>query len=117
MSQSHLEYCNGQDRKVIYALVKKVLADGYSISINDGEDTTVEFSTDRVEILKAMTSTGEDYLMVNSGSKELGYFYLIYDNGSDDEPMVVISDVGYSNTPEGRYCSDLYEALDQQFGR
>ena len=39
-----------------------------------------------------MSSTGEDFIIAsNNKGKRMGWFYLIYYNGSDDDAMVCIS--------------------------
>jgi len=103
--------CNWQDRIVVYLLVKHILSDGHSISIwnGDPEEPEIDKSTDMSEIFKASTAADEDLFEIynNEGTK-LGWFYLIYCNGSAHEPMVVITD--YSDTP---YCNKLWKTLDR----
>ena len=65
-------------------LIKAALNDGYSISVNDGEETTVVKSTDTDEIAAATRSTDEDYLIFfNSHGIKAGWVWLIWGNGRD----------------------------------
>lgn len=45
-------------------LIDDALAAGFTIDVNDGEDTPLENSTDKAAILAAMRSTDEDYLIL-----------------------------------------------------
>lgn len=73
-------------------LVNAALASGYTISVNDGEEWTVKNSRSRQEILDAMGTTGEDYLMVRTAEgAKIAQYYLIYQNGAD-----VVSDWSYT---------------------
>jgi hypothetical protein len=45
-------------------LVESILADGYSVSVYDGESYQVRLCSERDEVLKAMGSTGSDVLRV-----------------------------------------------------
>ncbi|MER9176201.1 hypothetical protein NKH72_21730 [Mesorhizobium sp. M0955] len=76
------------ERRIAECLVKDILAAGYAISVNDGEETTLKRSIDATAILKAMFTTDEDYLMVHDVAdgagfqvKHFGYVWLIYGNG------------------------------------
>lgn len=53
------------ERMVVGRVIADALAAGYAISVNDGEETTVKRSIDPAAILKAMFTTGEDYLLVH----------------------------------------------------
>lgn len=85
------KYATETERKIIHKLVDDALAAGYSISVTDGEETTVTQSRDRAVILGAMATTGEDVLTIwdpNAGatvgvSKRLGAVWFIYGNDAD----------------------------------
>ena len=66
-------------------LVQFLLARGYALSVNDGEETTVHMSKNEQEILLAMFTTDEEILYVNCtvDYEMLGYIELIYGNGAD----------------------------------
>ena len=105
-----IDGCNWQDRIVVYLLVKHILSDGHSISIwnGDPEEPEIDKSTDMSEIFKATTLADEDVFAIhNTEGKKLGWFYLIYCNGSAHDPMVVITD--HSNND---YCNKLYQKLE-----
>ena len=109
-----IEGCNWQDRIVVYLLVKHILSDGHSITIwnGDPEEPEIDKSTDMSDIFKASTASGEDLFEIyNNKGKKLGWFYLIYCNGSAQkgaaEPMIVITD--HSNND---YSNRLYQKLE-----
>lgn len=76
----------GIEKSICECLVDTLLAAGFTITVNDGEEDVTHDSTDRAEIVAAMYSTDEDYLHVRKESIG-GWFRLIYGNGPD-----VISD-------------------------
>lgn len=52
------------ERKIVFAAITQLLAAGYSLGVNDGEETTIHHSRDVKAIKKAMFTTDEDYLFV-----------------------------------------------------
>ena len=76
---------NLTETQVATKLVQFLLARGYALSVNDGEETTVHMSKNEQEILPAMFTTDEEILYVNCTvtNKMLGYIELIYGNGAD----------------------------------
>lgn len=73
-------------------LIVAALKSGYTVSVNDGEEWTVKKSTKRNEILNAMGTTGEDYIMIrNADGAKIAQYRMIYENGTD-----VISDWSYT---------------------
>lgn len=81
------------ERPVISAMIKAILKAGHSVSICDGAETVVDMSKDASLIKSQLGHTGEDYINIMSKDGEcIGWFYLIYNNGSDEDPMIVISD-------------------------
>lgn len=109
------EYCNDDDRKAIHALVDAVLADGNNISIHNGgepDEYEIEDSTDKLAILNAMMASGEDTVSVlNAEGVSQGYFILIGDNGSEGEPMIVISDYVAND-----YCDSVIKRVEAAVG-
>ena len=73
-------------------IVDDVLAAGYSISVQDGEEITVRRSTTRAEILDALQTTAEDMLYIHNEPRTY-WVRLIWGNDVD-----VISD--YSGPDE-----------------
>ena len=52
------------EREIAVAVIKALLAAGYSLGVNDGEETTIHHSTDAKAIENAMFTTDEDWLLV-----------------------------------------------------
>lgn len=80
------------ETQIIQATVSALLEEGYFLSVNDGEENTVEFVTNGAEVLKAMRTTDEDYLLVHEPETldQIGWVRFIYGNGN--EGLDVISD-------------------------
>ena len=89
-------YCNIYDRMYCHTLIKEILDAGYSVTVNDGEDDCLVESRDFAEILESMSmsQSGEDIIIpCDSAGEGVGWFYLIYANGSEGEPMICMSDM------------------------
>ena len=52
------------ERKIAVAAITQLLAAGYSLGVNDSEETTIHHSRDAKAIEKAMFTTDDDYLLV-----------------------------------------------------
>lgn len=52
------------EREIATQVITDLLAAGYSLGVNDGEECTIKHSTDKAAILKAMFTTDEDWLLV-----------------------------------------------------
>jgi hypothetical protein len=52
------------EKAICTKVVDVLLAAGYSLGVNDGDDITIHHSTDRKAILKALFTTDEDYLYI-----------------------------------------------------
>lgn len=85
------------DHKIIETAIDSLLAAGYAVRVNDGEEVCLGSSGDKAEIFAALFSTGEDYLIPLKANHACGWIRLIYGN----EPGVVISD----------YTTNLEEVL------
>ena len=104
------EYCNMDDRVAVQILIDELLSRNCSVSVNDGEETCLYLSDDYAEILEHLTSTGEDFVSASaSDGLPLGWFYLIYNNGSEGNPIVVISD--FLDT---KFCGSVYQAVERR---
>ena len=102
---NYSEYLPKNERPLITALLKEIISRGVSITINNGEEYII--TSDKLsELQPELAGTGEDWI-----SFEGGCFYLIYNNGSDDDPMVAISD--YSDNP---LCDEIYNRLSAKYG-
>lgn len=86
-------YAGKEEAVVARRLVRKALELGYAVSVNDGEEWTVKKSTDRMEILSALASTGGDTLKFRNAEtgESVGWMSLLYQNGPGDE---LIADYG-----------------------
>lgn len=71
-------------------LVAKAIAQGYKVSVCDGEEYCLKRSVDIIEICKAMQSTDSDMLVFHTfAGDNVGWVSLVWGNGED-----VISDYG-----------------------
>jgi hypothetical protein len=94
------------ERPVLLALVKAILKRGHAVSIWMDDEPIIEGSTDLEEIIRNLAAGDQDELLIGD---DLGWFSLIYNNGSEHEPMVVISD--YS---ANELCEDIYRDTEQE---
>lgn len=98
------------ETRIIRKLVGDLLAYGYLLGVNDGEEITVERSHSRKAIFDALRTTDEDYLLVyrpNTTGGAFGWVRLIYGNGCD-----VLSDHTTNLDEELRAVTDLANRLD-----
>ena len=100
----YTEYVDHQDRRVLNLLLRKVLSDGYLVSVSDGEETVLDNSGDFDEITSALNGTGEDWInIVDSDSREvITAFYCLYGEADKDEPLELFADY---------YSGDYSEAM------
>ena len=104
------EHCNMDDRVAAQCLINELLAADCTITINDGEEDCLEQSSDLTEILEAMSSTGEDVVIpFDKDGNDLGWFHLIYANGSEGNPMILISDLVANS-----FCESIYSKVAAQ---
>lgn len=76
------DYVSPSDRAQAVWLVNSILAKGWTISVNDGEEWTVKKSKDAAEILPALASTDNDTLRVrDAAGAVVGSAWLIWGNG------------------------------------
>ena len=74
--------------------------EGHTISVNDGEVTTVKRSRNREQILLALCTTGIDDLLVRDANGDFaGWFHLIWGNDPDGCELVAdFTDNDFCNT-------------------
>jgi hypothetical protein len=96
MDRPFANHRNEIERQIIVQLVSDLLAAGYSVGVNDGEDDTLAPCRDEAQIYGAMSTTDEDRLLTESAEGRRGWVWLVYGNGAD-----VISD----------YTTDLPEEV------
>lgn len=98
------------EKKIVERLVTDLIAAGFSLSVNDGEEVTVERSTDIQAIFAALSSTDSDYLLVHSvpmKRDEHRWVRLIWGNDVD-----VISDYHTSLEPYLAGANALANEID-----
>jgi len=96
-----MEPIQDQEYEVAKRTILALLEAGYTVSVFDTVETTVEKSNDIVEILQAMRTTGEDYLIAYEGDENKGWVRFVYGNSGWD----VIND----------YTTNLEDALNSVF--
>ena len=104
MPNSLSQYATTGEARVARKLVKAALARELSISVNDGEETTVKRSRDYRAIVDAMATTGEDYLTMYAPTGDrVGTFVLIYGNDESGEELI-------SDHTDNDICGNMYRA-------
>ena len=90
------------------AIVRAALANGWKISVNDGEEWTVKASTNYREITSAMFSTDEEILRFrDKDGARIGSVYLFYCN----QPYEIIADCTDNPTMDA-FLNPLQERFD-----
>lgn len=108
------------ERAIAERLVTDAIAQGYQVSVSDGEEWTVKRSTDSKTIMAALFSTDEGYIRIRKEGEaaSVGTFTLVYDNDGWD----VIADWSYSAETEAvmqriqRGASELATAIEIKYG-
>jgi hypothetical protein len=105
MPNTLTQYATTGEARVARKLIRAALAEGWSVSVNDGYETTVTRSTREREILDAMGTTCEDIITIHLpiGGKSGGRFWLIYGNAEDGEELIV-------DHTDNENCDRLYRA-------
>ena len=87
------------ERLIAHDLINAIVGSDCNVSIWDGEEYAVKYSTDVEEILSAMSHTGEDNLQIYDAAMVFprdretayeGFVYLVYGN----EPENLVADYG-----------------------
>jgi hypothetical protein len=103
-----IEHATDNEKKIVGKLVEDLLATpGISLSVNDGEEVTINRSTDAGAIFAALASAGEDYLIVHQLGKVNRWVRLIWGNDVD-----VISDYHVALEPYMTGANALANELD-----
>ena len=93
--------------QIIQATINLFLHDGFVLSVNDGEVTTVNRSTNPLLIFAAMKTTEEDYLLVHKrGESRNGWVRFIYGNGEAE----VVNDYTINLEPQ---MAEVYKLIDE----
>ena len=78
---------------VLKKVVKAAIKNGWTVSLNDGEEWTVKRSRDANEVIDAAMTTDEDYLRFrDADGNNMGAVYFVYGNSPDE----VINDYSVS---------------------
>lgn len=95
------------ERPVLLALVKAILKRGYLVSVEMEEECMVEPTKSLDDVIKNLAAGDADVLSFGTGNGyESGWFSLIYNNGSEHEPMIVISDFSSNDV-----CDEIYKEV------
>jgi len=107
------------ERPVLLALVKAILKRGYAVDIEMDNEQIITFSENLEEIIKNLAAGDMDCLIVRrtddvldddgSAFTNVGWFNLIYNNGSQHEPMIVISDYTANDV-----CDEIMREVEQE---
>ena len=85
----------GVERKIVLMCAKSLIAKGYSIAVNDGCETTTNYTGDIAVIEAALFTTDEDYLLTHKRGCVASFVRFVYGNSGPD----VINDYGMSLEP------------------
>jgi hypothetical protein len=100
------------ERPALLALVKAILKRGHTISIYLEDEPMIEHSGDLAEVIKNLAAGDLDSLVIETdGGNSVGWFSLIYNNGSEHEPMIVISDHSANEV-----CNEIMREVEQEVG-
>lgn len=84
-----LEYLTTGEAKIARRLISEIMAEGYSVSVYDGEETTLKRSRKFSQILAAMGTTGSDVILARDKAGEcVARFLLVYGNADDGSELI-----------------------------
>jgi hypothetical protein len=101
------------ENAIINKTLDVLLAAGYSLEVNDGEETTTPITTDKAMLLEAMYTTDEDYLYcsksINGDFVRSGYVWFVY--GNDGHEVIADYTVSLEDVlaPVNAYSAELCE--------
>jgi hypothetical protein len=72
------------EMRIARALVRKLLDEGMTINVFDGEEVTLNQSSSEEDIMAALRTTDEDILYVYQGETRMGFIHLVYGNDGWD---------------------------------
>jgi len=70
------------ERRIVTALIDRALAEGYELSVHDGEEWHL-WTTDRAKVIDAIMNTDEDRLYLRKDG-HTAWVYLVYGNSGWD---------------------------------
>lgn len=105
MPNSLSQYATTGEARAARKLVRAALAEGWTVSVNDGAETTVRRSIREREIIDALCTTGEDVITIHLpvSGKSGGTFWLIYGNDPSGEELI-------ADMSDNENCERLYKA-------
>jgi len=75
------KFATAGERRIVRAIVRAAIDSGFLLSVHDGEEITVKKSGDRMAILSALATTGEDNLIFHEkDGTRVGRVYLVWGN-------------------------------------
>lgn len=100
------------ERPVVTALLTACLAGGENtISVYDGEEWSVKRTKSISKITDQLGAAEEDQLVIRNANKEqIGWFWLIYNNGSEGDPVIVIADYTAND-----FCDEIHNVLMSRY--
>lgn len=73
------------EQHIAWAAIRQLLEAGFSLGVNDGEETVLRYCRDAKKVFAAMLSTDDDYLLVyDLASKKIGWIHFVYGNDGYD---------------------------------
>lgn len=82
-----IPHASTNEKLIVGKLVTDLLAAGFTLSVDDGEEVTVERSTDPAAIFPALSSTDADRLLIHrantSDKGRISWVYLVWGNDHD----------------------------------
>ena len=101
------QHCNMDDRVCVNILIDELLQRDKAIRVHDGEEWVLEKAIrNKTKILESLSHSGYDMVEFDQGA-----FDLIYNNGSDDDPIILISDY-----TDNAISNEVYEAVKNKLG-
>lgn len=90
---------NDQEKKYLREIIERALRDGCVCSVYDGEETTISLSRDVDQILGALGTVEEEWLVLhnNIGHNWVGQVFLVYGNDPDE----VVNDYSWHRDTDG----------------
>jgi hypothetical protein len=92
------------ETKIAERLVDDILAAGYTITVNDGQEDTVIRSNHKPDIMAALRTTCWDYMKIMKDADRIGWFWLVWGNGVD-----LVSDYSWRASDGEQVMADLLE--------
>lgn len=72
------------EKRIVRRVIDDALKDGFALSVDDGEEVTVDRSTDAEKIMGATMTTDEDALIFYKGGERVGTVWFVYGNDGFD---------------------------------